>query len=157
VLPPLRERREDIAMLVSHFYQELLGDPAAQPAVELVRAMMRCQWKGNVRELASAVERSLVLPPESNMETLDQAPATAAEGSVDLSVPFRAAKTQATTEWEKRYLRHLLVAHEGNISRAARAARMNRSHLSEMVRRLGLVGEDAVDSAEVVEGEVEAD
>jgi DNA-binding NtrC family response regulator len=129
VVPPLRERRDDIAMLVAQFYRELLGDPAALPPTELVRTMTRGVWRGNVRELRSAIERSLVGAP-----VIERDPAS--ESHAEL--PFKAAKHRATSEWEKRYLSELLPAHDGNVSRAARAAKMNRSHLSELVHRYGL-------------------
>jgi two-component system response regulator GlrR len=133
VVPPLRERRDDIAMLVAEFYRELLGDPSAAPSTDLVRAMARGVWRGNVRELRSAVERSLVGAP-----AIEQDPEN--EAHADLS--FKMAKTRATSEWERRYLSELLPAHDGNVSRAARAAKMNRSHLSELVHRHGLAARD---------------
>jgi transcriptional regulator with GAF, ATPase, and Fis domain len=131
VVPPLRERREDIVMLIAHFYKDLCDDPSANPPAELVRALLRGTWKGNVRELASAVERSLIL----RRPVLDTSPGV---DELDMTVPFRAAKSRATTDWEKRYLAELLAAHDGNISKAARAAQMDRGHLSEMLRRHGL-------------------
>jgi DNA-binding NtrC family response regulator len=133
VLPPLRERRDDIAMLVADFFRELSGDPGAAPPVELVRTMMRGTWKGNVRELRSAVERALVGAP-----ALEAQP----EPSTELEMTFRAAKQRATSNWEKQYLSELLPAHDGNVSRAARAARMDRGHLSELARRYGLTAGD---------------
>ncbi len=133
VVPPLRERRDDIAMLVAAFYRELLADPAASPPTELVRTMMRGVWRGNARELRSAVERSLIGVPE-----IEQEPAI--EAHAELS--FKLAKNRATSDWEKRYLAELLPAHDGNVTRAARAAKMNRSHLSELVHRHGLVVRD---------------
>jgi transcriptional regulator with GAF, ATPase, and Fis domain len=136
VLPPLRERREDIAMLVAEFFRELSGDPNAMPPVELVRLMMRGQWKGNVRELRSAVERVLVGAPAIEPQS---------DPSTELEMTFRAAKQRATSNWEKQYLSELLPAHDGNVSRAARAARMDRGHLSELARRYGLTaGDDEV-------------
>ncbi|HSR97507.1 MAG TPA: sigma 54-interacting transcriptional regulator, partial [Kofleriaceae bacterium] len=129
VLPPLRERKDDIPMLVATFYRELAGDPNASPPSELIRTMMCSGWRGNVRELRSAVERSLVGAPTLE----DDGMAGTADG-----VSFRTAKSLAAAAWEKRYLAELLPAHDGNVSRAARAAKMNRSHLSELVRRHGL-------------------
>ena len=129
VIPPLRDRREDIEMLVARFYQQQLDNPAARPPHALVRTMMRGAWRGNVRELQSAVERSLMGFP-----CLDEGAATGARQGV----PFRTAKNLAAQDWEKRYLSELLPAHDGNVSRAARAAKMNRSHLSELVHRHGL-------------------
>jgi transcriptional regulator with GAF, ATPase, and Fis domain len=132
-VPPLRERRDDIAFLVAKFYRELVGDPSAAPPTDLVRVMTRSLWRGNVRELRSAVERSLVGAP-----VIERDPSLES----DMAVPFKMAKTRATSEWEKRYLSELLPAHDGNVSRAARAAKMNRSHLSELVHRYGLVARD---------------
>jgi transcriptional regulator with GAF, ATPase, and Fis domain len=140
VLPPLRDRRDDIPMLVAAFYRDLLGDPNAAPPSELIRTMMNAGWRGNVRELRSAVERSLVGAPTLE----DDGTAAAAEG-----LSFRTAKSLAAADWEKRYLAELLPAHDGNVSRAARAAKMNRSHLSELVRRHGLADVRAILSDDV--------
>jgi transcriptional regulator with GAF, ATPase, and Fis domain len=131
VLPPLRERREDIPSLVASLYRDLLGDPQAMPPAEIVRPLMRADWPGNVRELRAAVERSLLgaTPSES-----------APMPDIEEGLSFRRAKTRASSEWERRYLSELLLANNGNISAAARAGQMNRSHLSELLRRHGLVG-----------------
>src|SRR6185436_18080869 len=129
VVPPLRERRDDIAMLVAELYRELRGDPAAAPPTDLVRTMMRGAWRGNVRELRSAVERSLIGAP-----VIEHDPELEARSNLS----FKVAKNLATADWEKQYLSELLPAHDGNVSRAARAAKMNRSHLSELVHRHGL-------------------
>jgi transcriptional regulator with GAF, ATPase, and Fis domain len=128
LVPPLRDRREDIPMLVTQFYRELVDKPLANPPAELVRTMTSGDWRGNVRELRSAVERALV-----GAAATDAAPAMEKP-----SVSFRVAKNLAAADWERRYLSELLPAHDGNVSRAARAAKMNRSHLSELVHRHGL-------------------
>ena len=128
-LPALRERRDDIPMLVAAFYAELVGDPSAVPPHDLVWKMMSGTWDGNIRELRSAIERSLIGVPSIG----DDVAAEAAQG-----ISFKAAKNLAAADWEKRYLSELLPAHDGNVSRAARAAKMNRSHLSELVHRHGL-------------------
>jgi transcriptional regulator with GAF, ATPase, and Fis domain len=131
VLPPLRDRREDIPSLVASLYRELLGDPNAAPPAEIVRPLMRADWPGNVRELRSAVERSLL-----GAAAVETAPL----GELEEGLSFRRAKNRASSEWERRYLSELLLANGGNISAAARAGQMNRSHLSELLRRHGLVG-----------------
>jgi DNA-binding NtrC family response regulator len=132
-VPPLRERRDDIAMLVTELYRELCGDPAMVLPTGLVRTLTRGAWHGNVRELRSAIERSLIGAPPMEYEL--------ARGSSS-ELTFKAAKNLATADWERRYLSELLPAHDGNVSRAARAAKMNRSHLSELVNRHGLAARD---------------
>jgi DNA-binding NtrC family response regulator len=124
-------------MLVASFFRDLLGDPNASPSSEMVRTMMCSTWPGNVRELRSAVERSLVGAPL----TLEE---DAVAGGAANGISFRTAKSLAAAAWEKRYLAELLPAHDGNVSKAARAAKMNRSHLSELVRRHGLADIRAV-------------
>jgi DNA-binding NtrC family response regulator len=136
-LPALRERRDDIPMLVASFYRELLGDPTANPPTELVWKMTCGTWGGNVRELRSAVERSLIgAPSDGDDVTVD----------AEQGLSFRTAKNLAAADWERRYLSELLPAHDGNVSRAARAAKMNRSHLSELVHRHGLAAITVVPS-----------
>jgi two-component system response regulator GlrR len=126
VLPPLRERSEDIPMLVSSLYKELLNDPNAAPPAEVVRPMMRAAWQGNVRELRTAVERVLLGAPPSEVIP---------DVAIENGLSFKTAKMLASSSWERRYLSELLIANAGNVSRAARAGKMNRSHLSELLHR----------------------
>ncbi len=132
-VPALRERPEDLAPLVDRFYRELAGEDAAPP-VELLTAASRHAWPGNVRELRSFVERSYLLGPQ----TLDpdEAPA-AARPADDLSMTFRDAKAKAMADWERDWVGRLFKAYGGNLSRAARAAQMDRNHLRSLVRRYG--------------------
>src|SRR5690349_9095250 len=60
LIPPLRERREDLPMLVAHLWREMGPDPDAEPPPELVSALASADLRGNVRELAGAVERALI-------------------------------------------------------------------------------------------------
>jgi DNA-binding NtrC family response regulator len=137
-LPPLRERREDIPLLVETFYEQITGLDSA-PA-ELLDALARHDWPGNVRELRSAIERAVLLgDPELWRAMVDEArgvaPAAADHDEFDESLSFRAAKERAVVRWERAYLAELLRRHGGNLSRAARAARMDRTHLRELGRR----------------------
>ncbi|HEU5055419.1 MAG TPA: Fis family transcriptional regulator, partial [Kofleriaceae bacterium] len=93
----------------------------------------------------AAVERSLLLDDPSQWralldEPLDPsgAPAAGADG-FDESLSFRAAKERAMLRWERWYLAELLRRCDGNLSRASRTARMDRTHLRELARRYGLI------------------
>jgi DNA-binding NtrC family response regulator len=135
-IPPLRERPEDLAVLVGHFHRQFRG---GDPAPELVAAMSRLSWPGNVRELRSAIERAVLLDdpamwPEAGPDPAGQA--------FDASLPFRAAKERVVATWERRYLADLLAETGGNLSRAARLARMDRNHLRELTRRYKLTAGD---------------
>jgi DNA-binding NtrC family response regulator len=141
-VPPLRERPEDIPLLIRHFYQQMCGQASAEPPVELLSALARKTFPGNVRELRSAIERTLLLgEPE-----IEAQPDAAAEApAIDLTVPFRTAKETVVRRWETAYLRELMQQHRGNLSRAARAVRADRSHLRELVRRYGIAVNDDAD------------
>jgi DNA-binding NtrC family response regulator len=133
-VPALRERPEDLAPLVDRFYRELAGEDAAPP-VELLTAAARHSWPGNVRELRSFVERSYLLGPQT--PDGDQPPAAAARPADDLALTFRDAKARAMADWERDWIGRLFKAYGGNLSRAARAAQMDRNHLRSLVRRHG--------------------
>jgi len=145
-VPPLRERRDDIAVLASHFWTQFANDPHAAPPGELLVDWLRRDWPGNVRELRSAVERAVLLDDpaiwaeiSSTIEVpLDRPQAVA----FDDAASFRHAKERAVGEWERGYVRELVRRHDGNLSRAARAARMDRNHLRELLRRHGVTIQD---------------
>lgn len=135
VVPPLRERREDIPLLVSHFYRQMSRDGSSAPPAELVSAVLGARLDGNVRELATAVERSLVFDDPQAWQAAIRADTIDDPWSYDPERSFRAAKMRATGQWERAYLIQLIGHHSGNISAAARAARMDRSHLRTLLRK----------------------
>ena len=135
-LPPLRERREDIPLLVQHYYRTFTGDDDATAPDELVAPLVEHSWPGNVRELRSAVERAVLLADPAawaGTDTDAKTPAMAQE--FDDHASFREAKERAVTSWERWYVNTLLERHQGNLTRAARAARMDRAHLRELLRK----------------------
>ncbi|HSD87615.1 MAG TPA: sigma 54-interacting transcriptional regulator [Kofleriaceae bacterium] len=137
-IPPLRDRREDIPLLVSHYYRIFTGDDAAVAPPSLVTQLAAQGWPGNVRELRSAVERAVLMaepvwPDPDESDT----PLPSATPAFDERLSFREAKERAVAAWERRYLNELVERHAGNLSRAARAARMDRAHLRELLRRYG--------------------
>jgi DNA-binding NtrC family response regulator len=134
-VPPLRERREDIPLLVAHYYEQL---GAGEPPASLLTDFARHAWPGNVRELRAAIERTVLLDDPAVWRGIseDTPPAH------DENLSFRAAKERAVAAWERDYVRSLITQHAGNLSRAARAVRMDRNHLRELVLRHGLRAED---------------
>jgi transcriptional regulator with GAF, ATPase, and Fis domain len=141
-LPPLRERTGDIDQLARHFHAELVPD---QPIPErLLDELRRQPWPGNVRELRAAVERAVLLDDPTLLAlSLEPPPSDASpELSTGATMPFRIAKQRAADHWEKGYMRELLSRAKGNVSEAARLARMDRSHLRTLLRKYGLRGQD---------------
>jgi DNA-binding NtrC family response regulator len=141
-IPPLRERRDDIALLVAHFHRQL--SPAAEsPPAELIAELARHDWPGNVRELRAAVERAVLLGDPAVWRALcDDVPPPPPDDRASDGMSFRAAKERAVAAWERDYVRGLIARHDGNLSRAARAVRMDRNHLRELLRRHKVTADD---------------
>ncbi len=138
-VPPLRERVEDIPLLVSHFLDALgATDRRHLFTPELLAAMAAQPWPGNVRELRNFVER-LVLVDDSSFEheaSPAVAPDAAWQGGID--VPFKTAKEALVGAFEKRYLQDVLEWAHGNVSKAARKAGLDRMYVHRLMQRHGI-------------------
>jgi DNA-binding NtrC family response regulator len=147
-VPPLRERFEDLDLLIEHFLIELGVEarPEALSTPEGRAALLRHDWPGNVRELRNYVESATALEGAASLGGTVTIGGEAAGARVPPApsdpgaiVPFRAAKAAATAEFERRYLERLWAAAGGDgIRAAARLAQMDRSYLSELLRRHGI-------------------
>jgi len=123
-LPPLRERREDIAPLIDALL-ERMGKPPSALSAETRALLLAHPWPGNVRELRNVVERVVALggaPVEA------EAPAAAT---------FREAKERLVAAFEKDYLRDLMKRCGNNVSQAAREAGMDRVNLHRLLKKHG--------------------
>ncbi len=158
--PSLRDRREDVGMLVDHFLARMV--PAGTTVPELSEgtraALYAHDWPGNVRELRNVIERALALGTDPGAmvaplgaEPFARAHAGPAGGApVDMEfqggTSFRDSKEKWNEVFERRYLSWLLKRAEGNISKAARDADMDRKYLHKLLRKYeidaGDVGED---------------
>jgi len=143
-LPPLRERKEDIPLLVARFYREATAGSDESPPFELLQSFLTQAWPGNVRELRSAVERAILMQDPALWEyvTDSNTPSTAPDTVKEVDLPFRAAKDRAIGAWERSYLQTLISSTAGNISAAARRARMDRNYLRELLAKHGLASGD---------------
>jgi DNA-binding NtrC family response regulator len=151
-IPPLHERREDIPLLVDHFLRqaaERFHRDMKPLAPEVLRACMDHHWRGNVRELRSAVEQALLLStgPEITVADLTgeagKATVSVQPSSEAPSLSFRDAKAQVVASFEREFLAAALRRHDGNISRAAEEIGMYRQNLQQKIRELGITPEDA--------------
>ena len=128
-VPPLRERKEDIAPLVAHF-----GGPGFNPSEAMLKRLVAHDWPGNVRELRNAVERLKV-----NAEPLVARPAgSGSSQAVSLDEPFLVQKERLVLGFERQYAEALLKACGGNLAEAARLAGVSRMAVVKMLARLGL-------------------
>jgi two-component system, NtrC family, response regulator GlrR len=136
-LPPLRDRKEDIPVLVRRFLAEHAsrdGQPY-QLADATLRSMTSRSWPGNVRELRNAVEELVVfgdqLPPtEETRAAIEVEPG-------DLGL-FKEEKSRVVNAFEARYLEALLARHRNNISASAVAAGIDRVHILRLLDKHGL-------------------
>jgi DNA-binding NtrC family response regulator len=140
-IPPLRERREDIPLLIEHFSRRLPPGMWKPPDPEAMARLVGYDWPGNVRELRNVVERSAYLSPTGVIDliTTGRKPTGAGEQvEFDPTLTFREQKERAVELFEEAYLAWLMQRAEGNISRAAREADMDRKYLHKLLRRYGI-------------------
>ncbi|MDX2055862.1 MAG: sigma-54 dependent transcriptional regulator [Polyangiaceae bacterium] len=162
VLPPLRERLEDIPLLAYHFLQKYGSrseSPVRKISPDAMRLLQRQAWPGNVRELENAIERAVVFCRTDSIVAADlpfsrrEDPVVEAFGEVearsqitavqaDLSgladLPYTEAKRRAVGAFESSYFRTLLERAGGNVSEAARQAGLDRSNFRRATKRVGI-------------------
>jgi DNA-binding NtrC family response regulator len=149
-LPPLRERREDIALLCRHFLTaicEINQLPAMRLSSEALGVMERYRWPANVRELRQAVEHAAILAPEGEIRADDLPERVREAAAKDGPLPsaagrFRSAKRKVVDAFESGYLSNLMERHAGNVTLAAQQAGMLRSALQRLLRKHGLKSAD---------------
>jgi two-component system nitrogen regulation response regulator NtrX len=147
-VPPLRERREDIPMLVQHFIEVMVRTDRVVPkrmSREAVERLKHLEWPGNVRELRNTVERLLILAngaeiTEEDVALLVSEPAAASGLSGELldAESFTDFKDKA----ERAFLLQKLRDNDWNVSETARRVDMPRSNLYKKIERYGLLRED---------------
>jgi DNA-binding NtrC family response regulator len=145
-MPALRHRKEDIKLYVERFLDELGARGAIKLDAKTLAKLEAQPWPGNVRELRNLVERATALGDEAIPTTSTPATANTAAADVtlptasdvDVSVPFKTAKQSLVDDFERAYCEKLLAAHGGNITRAARAAELDRVYLLRVLDKYGL-------------------
>lgn len=147
-VPPLRERRDDIPSLVSHFsllYRARSGRPAPAWADGALDLLVRYRWPGNVRELANIVERLAILHAGRSVEAADVRAVLPLETNAAVSVvPLPPASTngislgESLDEMERGLITRALSEAGGNVAEAARRLRTDRPNLYRRMRRLGI-------------------
>ncbi len=158
-VPPLRERKEDIPLLVEHFVRRAFGEETGQAAKadetlrvitpEVWRRLHDHPWPGNVRELRNFIDRSLAITDQihgpAGAEPVSAGAVAAplevsADGMppLDLTRPFVACRDELMSAFERQYLRAALDEAKGNLSAAARRAGLDRMYFKRLCRRHGL-------------------
>ncbi|WP_332818618.1 nitrogen assimilation response regulator NtrX [Sphingopyxis sp.] len=146
-IPPLRERRDDIASLCDHYVRRYAADRRVAPpeiSAEAMAALQAHEWPGNVRELRNVIERVMILAPSDRLNRIDadMLPAELVRGGTDIlpnsesitAIPLK----EARENFEREYLRIQINRFSGNISRTATFIGMERSALHRKLKLLGL-------------------
>jgi DNA-binding NtrC family response regulator len=146
-LPPLRERKEDIALLSRHFlakYAAVNRKTVTDLSPEAMQALMAYEFPGNVRELENIIERGVIFSRSHSLTVADLQMEPMAAAALPVSqeataeMPFREAKERAIQHFHSHYIRRLLEQHGGNISRAADAAGIQRQYLHRLIKEAGI-------------------
>jgi DNA-binding NtrC family response regulator len=139
-VPPLRDHAEDIPLLVEHFLRQLgHAGPVVDVIPEATMASLRSHsWPGNVRELRNAVEAILTIGVPSDLDEVPRADQARDLVSAVLERPYKHARAAVMRDFEERYLKRLLERADNNIAAAARLAEMDRSYLTDLLRRAGV-------------------
>ncbi len=161
-LPPLRERREEIPLMIAYYlenYCQQLERNAVQLSCEAVNRLVNYAWPGNVRELCHEVER-LVLFAETGavIESSDLSPAVqqpiiaeSRDFLTELMMTDDLTMAETRARLERRLIERALSRHEGNLSRAARSLGMTRTGLRKSIARLAIIRTDHDSSALVTQ------
>jgi transcriptional regulator with GAF, ATPase, and Fis domain len=147
-IPPLRQRKEDIPLLVQEFARKL-GSEGLEVPRDALDSLMAHDWPGNVRELRNVLERGVYLSKQIGVDAFklvnvagvgQTRPSTGDSLPVqfDPNESYRGNKERWNDEFEKRYLEWLLARAEGNISKAAREADMDRKYLHKLIKKHGI-------------------
>jgi len=147
-LPALRERREDIPLLVQSFIEQesaKLGQEVRPVAPELLRQFKSHDWPGNIREMRNAVERAVVMSqgpvirlPDSGFGLSESPrPESASESATTVGLDARPL-SERVRDLKAELIRAALAESEGNQSRAAERLGLHRQSLNRMIRELGI-------------------
>ncbi len=140
-LPPLRERLEDVPMLVEYFNQHFshaYGKSPKEFSAAAISELQNYTWPGNVRELRNTIERVVIMNPAVKVGGEDLPPHGKEEAPA-ASFRFPSFK-EATDAYHREFIQRKLDEAEGNVSRAAELMGVDRSHLYRRMRALGIPG-----------------
>lgn len=142
VLPPLRERREDIPSLVEHFAAQVCSQNGWKPilfSAESIAAMQAHGWPGNVRELRNVVERLILLAPAGEVDLATVRLALPQNSGSPLpSVTVSGALADRVQAFEREVILAELKNNHYKMASAARALHLERSHLYKKAEQLGI-------------------
>ncbi len=144
-VPPLRQRREDIGLLIDRFLDRYCGEngvPRKAISERALRSLQQYPWPGNVRELQNIVERLVLMTSGPVVDFEDLPPQITAPPRERAGRGYESEKlAEARAAFERRFLMEKLAENKGNISRTAEVVGLARESLSRKLRSLGIEAE----------------
>jgi len=139
-VPPLRERIEDVPLLVEHFNRRFSADNGKRPKTfteDAIGKLSAHHWPGNVRELKNTIERVIIMKAKQKISADDLPDLTVSDDRPAASYRFPSFKA-ATDAYQREFILHKLAEFGGNVSKAAEDMGVDRSHLYRRMRHLGI-------------------
>ncbi|MEQ1923304.1 MAG: sigma-54 dependent transcriptional regulator [Pyrinomonadaceae bacterium] len=139
-VPPLRERPEDIPVLVEHFNRRFsaeYGKAAKEFTADAIDSLQANDWFGNVRELKNTIERIVIMSGKTTVTADDLPELDTANETPAISFRFPTFK-DATDAYQREFIQHKLAEFDGNVAKAAEDMGVDRSHLYRRMRNLGI-------------------
>ena len=157
-IPPLRERIDDIPLLVNHFihiFNRKFNKNMKQVTTQVMSRLMQYDWPGNVRELENVLERAFVINEKDIIDTIifshdikDSAGSEAPPYPVDTEIPFKVARAMVEKRFEKAYLQEALNRYGGNVSLTARMTGINPRTLWRKMKEYAIERDRAIPQPE---------
>jgi DNA-binding NtrC family response regulator len=154
-LPPLRERREDVPLLVTHFMEKYKGEGKVQVkgiTEEALKVLEQYHWPGNVRELENCVLRAMVLAKTDRVE-VGNLPEEVIKGAgiwevqtplnvEELKTLKKKERARVMSQIERQFIGEALRRNQGNVSRSAQDVGMDRRQFQNLIKKYGILVED---------------
>ena len=145
-LPPLRERKNDIPILINYFLEKFNKERNKKLKINknVINAFIQYDWKGNIRELENVIEQLIVLSNKKEIEVEDL-PEVFNKFKADIDISrtkikkFSEARSKYIEDFEKNYLQNALIENDWNISKTAKKIEVSREGLHRMIKRYNLV------------------
>ena len=142
-LPPLRERMDDLVLLITHFmekYREKLQRDVRTISQDAINSMMRYHWPGNIREMENLMERAIIMTPGKDITKIDipgerRNKDIYSFGKIDTNLPLKQVKKEIIEQVERKYIAEMLKRHRGNINLVARQSKIDNKTLYEKMRQ----------------------
>jgi len=142
-VPPLRQRVEDIPVMVEHFVKEFAAAYGRKPKVlasDAMQVLLNYTWPGNIRELRNLIERIVIMNPQQKIER-KHLPALVFRGTARSKGSFTSLQ-EARATYERDFILKKLEENQGNVARTAEAMGMDRSHLYKKLKSLGIAAKE---------------